>query len=892
MPLKPTNPVRNAQLSCFMQHLRNYCLLSEGSGTSVANYGATRGENPYAGSWALNTDTRWESDSEGPLLNGNSEDVYATFSPTSGTKTLTRYTLIVRFKAPSAITPPGARPVVFTAASATTANLFRAQINTSGNLQAGFELGATDAWNTAPLVADADYTLVVRSDGVTQYLSLNGVSMTDVLGGAVDVLASPRSLYFDLFALNRNPGAGATGRSSPRMFAFFDTFLPDWAISELLADPYLPARAKVAECTTESNPVIGDVTDSTITLGITRSHDASTTMYFRTGIASSINGSYAFNSIQSVDVTGKRLTFQHGGLTKHTTYYLVAEWSLDGSTWYRFPGGVMRVTTAPLSTDSVNFDVVFATDSHTGQLPASGGSPASTVGFGLDAIYDADGTPKSTGTMGRTILCNSLTLSDIERDETPSFIITGGDIEYYGSLTPTGTGDIEPAFWDQTRKVDSLFTAMYRRCGMRLRVDGNHEEYGGHNQRDQNNYARQKQGRVAIKAVHYGPSSTGYMPRSTWVHPTEYANPTHMSTYVEDAAGNNDDPLKSYWVKRWGQAVFIGVDPFTASNLGLRGEEQMTGPDWTLGPLFTFLDNMLAAHAAARWKIVVLHHLPGGAYDDLNANEWYGRCAIAKLHNAAYWAGHSVETPPELVAFHALMRRHGVTCVLLGHDHKGMHFEVDTVNYVIGPSIGARSISGDAGAQSGWHSAAFVDIFGTADQFGSDLSESGVTLHAYLNKPGYTRFTFVGNTSCTVKFIETCEGLDASFLPAKSVSRQVGVEPNDTIADPGGTTLTLPSAARRVSQVLADADVASLEGTDWSGAATNYVDVAVAATGAWFEQPQSASKTLNADPNADVRANYFPRVAYSASLTNATPGTESKAIPARARRMRRYEQGA
>lgn len=878
MPLKPTSPARNVQCGWYMAHLRWYLGLTEGTGSSPADYGASRGENPFAGSWAISTSgTPWVTDAEGPYIDGNEASTKVVFTPTSGSKTFTRYTLILRFKTPA--TMAGAsKPLIYSHSDTSTANMFRALYNSSDDLQVGFELGATDAWNTASVSTSTDYVLVCRTDGTTQYLSLNGTSISTVLaGGSSDVLAAARSMAFDSWTLNQNPTTAAFGNSGIKAFAFFDEFLSDADVAEFLADPYLPMRAKVAECTTETNPVIGDVTDTTISFGITRSHDAETTMYFRTGIATTVAGltSATYATAQSGSTARERYTFSHTGLTAHTTYYAIAEWSLNGTTWYRFPGGPMRVLTAPAAgTTNTVFDVIFATDSHTGHtVPAAGGPPASTIGYGLDTLYDADGSLKTTDGISRTNLCGGITITDIVRDETPDFLITGGDIEFLGSHETEGnTDDISTEMWDTVRKVRSFFNPLYRKCGMEVPIDGNHEETAGNNQHDENDTALQKQSRIALKGVRFGPYGTGYASRDNWVSPTDA---THIATYVDDADGVNDDPLKSYWVKRWGPAVFVGLDIFTFSNLGVQ-DGVIDGPNWRLGRMLNYCDMMLQQNASAAWKVVVLHHGPGGGYS--TANGWYGRNGITNMYEASYWTGNGASgIPAELTAFHALMRKHGVTAVIFGHDHKAAHYTIDEVNYLFGPSMGAQSVSGDSGASSGWHSSDFVAMFGTADVFGSDLSKTGVTVNWYGNKIGYTRFEVNGTTSFTVKFIETMEGLDTNYLPDKDISRQVGVADDDVLSDPGGTSLTIPTAARRVSQVLTETAVGTLTGTDWSGGATNYVDTDVAETGSWFDQVATTTVTLNADPNDNVFANFFPRVAYTAALTNATPPAQTTA---------------
>jgi hypothetical protein len=72
---------------------------------------------------------------------------------------------------------------------------------------------------------------------------------------------------------------------------------------------------------------------------------------------------------------------------------------------------------------------------------------------------------------------------------------------------------------------------------------------------------------------------------------------------------NPGGQLQSYYAWQWGDALYVVLDPFWNSQRGPRDG----GWSWTLGKQqYEWLEKTLAA-SKARYKMVFLHHLVGGA---------------------------------------------------------------------------------------------------------------------------------------------------------------------------------------------------------------------------------------------------------------------------------------
>jgi predicted phosphodiesterase len=146
--------------------------------------------------------------------------------------------------------------------------------------------------------------------------------------------------------------------------------------------------------------------------------------------------------------------------------------------------------------------------------------------------------------------------------------------------------------------------------------------------------------------------------------------------------------LQDYAAWHWGDALFVTLDPFWFTGGDGRHDHNL----WTrsLGRAqYDWLQRTLES-SRARYKLVFIHHLVGGASPDARGGaeaapffEWGGKNADGTE------AFHS-ERPGWPTPIHQLLVKHGVQMVFHGHDHLYAHQERDGIVYQCVPQPGNR----------------------------------------------------------------------------------------------------------------------------------------------------------------------------------------------------------
>lgn len=155
-------------------------------------------------------------------------------------------------------------------------------------------------------------------------------------------------------------------------------------------------------------------------------------------------------------------------------------------------------------------------------------------------------------------------------------------------------------------------------------------------------------------------------------------------TYFPNPADGNDK--HSYFAFEWGNALFIGLEPFWSTMR--RGA---SGWDMTLGDTqYRWLAQTLASSKAAM-RFVFIHHLVGGLGRDVRGGakpaaymEWGGK-------NADGSEGFKQNRPGLEMPLHQLFVKHGVNIVFHGHDHLFVKEELDGIIYQEVPQPGHPS---------------------------------------------------------------------------------------------------------------------------------------------------------------------------------------------------------
>jgi predicted phosphodiesterase len=155
-------------------------------------------------------------------------------------------------------------------------------------------------------------------------------------------------------------------------------------------------------------------------------------------------------------------------------------------------------------------------------------------------------------------------------------------------------------------------------------------------------------------------------------------------TYFPNPTDGNDK--HSYFAFEWGNALFIGLDPFWSTL-----QRGASGWDMTLGDAqYRWLTKTLTSSKAAM-RFVFIHHLVGGLGRDVRGGakpaaymEWGGK-------NADGSDGFKQNRPGWEMPLHQLFVKHGVNIVFHGHDHLFVKEELDGIIYQEVPQPGHPS---------------------------------------------------------------------------------------------------------------------------------------------------------------------------------------------------------
>ncbi len=197
-------------------------------------------------------------------------------------------------------------------------------------------------------------------------------------------------------------------------------------------------------------------------------------------------------------------------------------------------------------------------------------------------------------------------------------------------------------------------------------------------------------------------------------------------------------PLQNYYAFTWGDALIVALDVYRYTNPG--GERPTSPGEWTLGEAqLAWLERTLEA-SEARWKVVLGHHVLGGAdYDDLGRPDPGARTGRGGARYALRG---------EQARITALMREHGARFFLTGYDKVFAHQAVEGVEYVTcGRSAFLQSPL--------WDSPGWLEAYGGEPGFVAAL--------------GYTRVT-VGPEELVLEFVRTSEDL----VGAENVPGELG----------------------------------------------------------------------------------------------------------------------
>ena len=146
----------------------------------------------------------------------------------------------------------------------------------------------------------------------------------------------------------------------------------------------------------------------------------------------------------------------------------------------------------------------------------------------------------------------------------------------------------------------------------------------------------------------------------------------------------NNAPLENYYAWHWGDALFVALDPYGATET--RGRDDNW--HWTLGDAqYRWLKQTLE-QSPAKFKFVFLHHPTGakgqpirGGIEAAKYNEWGGR-------NEDGTAGFRTHRPNWEMPVHQMLVKNKVSAVFHGHDHMYVREELDGIVYQAVPQAG------------------------------------------------------------------------------------------------------------------------------------------------------------------------------------------------------------
>ncbi len=172
-----------------------------------------------------------------------------------------------------------------------------------------------------------------------------------------------------------------------------------------------------------------------------------------------------------------------------------------------------------------------------------------------------------------------------------------------------------------------------------------------------------------------------------------FLNPIPDEFYSGDSNNSQmeidgDHLREDYFAFEWGDALFIGIDPYwntlTKPYSGTAGgeeDDEVVGDrwDWTLGEEQYLWFKQTLESSSATWKFVFSHQLVGGTFD-------YGRGGAEATDDYEWGANQNefgLHRPDWLndISIHQLMVDNNVSIFFHGHDHVFAKEEIDNMIY-------------------------------------------------------------------------------------------------------------------------------------------------------------------------------------------------------------------
>lgn len=272
-------------------------------------------------------------------------------------------------------------------------------------------------------------------------------------------------------------------------------------------------------------------------------------------------------------------------------------------------------------------------------------------------------------------------------------------------------------------------------------VLGNHEGEAGYHQRhpaETGEAYLQRWGTIARKRHLCNPLPGTY---------PEGGEDEGWSGLLEATGGareGNRSPLQNYFAWTCGDVLFAVLDVHRYTSIG--GAPPVSVDEWTLGTAQLRWFERVLTDSAARWKIVIAHHVVGGY-------EWDKSGRIQSSYYVYGRGGARYARVGEQARITNIMKRAGARLFLYGHDHVFAHQEAEGIHFVC---CGRPSFL----TPRPWSSPGWREAYGNAS------SRNPRDFHAAI---GYTRLD-VSPDRLTFAYVRT--GHDA--LGAENVDAKVG----------------------------------------------------------------------------------------------------------------------
>ena len=182
-----------------------------------------------------------------------------------------------------------------------------------------------------------------------------------------------------------------------------------------------------------------------------------------------------------------------------------------------------------------------------------------------------------------------------------------------------------------------------------------------------------------------------------------FPNPVPDAFYFGNSetyyALEGDQLREDYFAWKWGDALFIVLDPFwyttTKPFTGTYGggEDSETGTGdrwyWTLGETqYNWLRDTLE-NSNAKYKFIFMHHMTGGTDDYIREGAYAARyCEWGGYNEDGTTYAFGTRRPGWYAPIHQVLVENGVSAVFHGHDHQFAHEERDGVVYQALPAAG------------------------------------------------------------------------------------------------------------------------------------------------------------------------------------------------------------